>query len=160
MTITDASAALGICSPLNGSGLNVGEEMVCPATHVITSADVVSQSYTNTATADSTETIPLTDTVTVQITQNPAMEIYKTVTSDGPYLAGSLVTFDISVINTGDVTLHNVQIAEVTRRYNTGYLSARNSCADLGSVLYRDAHCNSRGYVVRRLQQHRLSGQR
>ncbi len=114
VTITDASAALGICSPLNGSGLDVGAEMICPATHVITSADVVSQSYTNTATADSTETIPLTDTVTVQITQNPAMEIYKTVTSDGPYLAGSLVTFDISVINTGDVTLHNVQIAEVT----------------------------------------------
>ena len=52
VTITDADAVLGTCTPANGSPLAPGATMTCPASHTITQADITAGSYKNTACVD------------------------------------------------------------------------------------------------------------
>jgi uncharacterized repeat protein (TIGR01451 family) len=52
VTITDADAVLGTCTPVNGSSLAPGATMTCPASHTITQADIDAGSYKNTACVD------------------------------------------------------------------------------------------------------------
>ena len=47
---TDLSAVVGGCTPAQPSTLAPAEVMICPATHVVTQADVDAGSYTNSAT--------------------------------------------------------------------------------------------------------------
>jgi uncharacterized repeat protein (TIGR01451 family) len=65
VTVTDNNGVLGTCTPAQPSSLAPGASMTCPASHVVTQADVNSGSYVNTATGDSDQTTPNTSTVTV-----------------------------------------------------------------------------------------------
>lgn len=111
VTVTDISAVVGACTPANGSSLAPAATMTCAATHVVTQADVDSGVYNNTATGTSGS---LSDSASVRVTfaQNPALDISKTVTSTGPYIAGSTITYQIVVTNIGNITLHNVDVSD------------------------------------------------
>jgi LPXTG-site transpeptidase (sortase) family protein len=114
--VTDpgTGVTLGTCSPILGSTLASSESLVCSAMHLVTTSDVNSGYFSNTAIADSTETDPpVTDTATVPIKQNARLEVFKEVISTGPYSIGSTITYDISAKNTGDQTIHNVNISDL-----------------------------------------------
>lgn|GEM_PF-851050 len=116
VSVTDpgTGVTLGTCTPAQPAALASGASMVCPASHVVVQADVNAGSYSNTATADSTETDPpVSDTVTVPIKQNARLQIFKQITSNGPYnTVGKRVTYDISAVNSGDQTLTGVTITD------------------------------------------------
>lgn len=111
VNVSDISAVVGTCTPANGSSLAPGASMTCAATHVVLQSDIDSGVYDNTATGTSGS---LTDSASVQVTftQNPALDISKTVTSVGPYAAGGTITYSIVVTNIGNVTLHNVDVSD------------------------------------------------
>jgi uncharacterized membrane protein len=111
-TVNDSSALVGTCTPAQPSTLAPNATMTCPASHVVTQADVDSGSYVNTATGDSDQTPPNTSTVTITFSQTPAHTTVKTETSTGPYIAGDTITYDIVVTNTGNVTLTNVTVID------------------------------------------------
>jgi LPXTG-site transpeptidase (sortase) family protein len=115
VTVTDpgTNVTLGTCTPGQPSVLTPGTSMICAASHVVEQADVDLGSFTNTATADSVETAPVTDTVVVAIKKNPELKVFKQVTSNGPYnTVGAVINYDISTVNTGDETLHNVTLVD------------------------------------------------
>src|SRR5690606_4491585 len=56
-----------------------------------------------------TETNPEVHTVT-ELVQQPELTVEKRVTSTGPYSLGNIITYDISVENTGNVSLNNVTV--------------------------------------------------
>jgi LPXTG-site transpeptidase (sortase) family protein len=115
ISVTDpgVNVTLGTCSPIQGSTLLIGEKMICSATHLVTAADVNADHFTNIAIADSVETTPVSDTVTVPVKQNARLEVFKEIISNGPYIEGSTITYDISAKNTGDQTLNNVSIIDL-----------------------------------------------
>ncbi len=85
------------------------------ATYVVTQADVDRGSLVNTATVQGTPPVgtPVGDTDghTVTFIQNPALAIVKT--GDlGPVTIGDTVQYTIAVSNVGNVTLHNVTVAD------------------------------------------------
>ena len=118
VTVIDpgTDVTLGTCTPGQPSVLTPGTSMVCAASHVVTQPDVDLGSFTNTAIADSVETDPpISDTVIVNIKKNPQLNVFKQVTSNGPYnTVGSVITYDISTVNSGDETLHHVTLVDNT----------------------------------------------
>lgn len=115
--VTDpgTDVTLGTCTPNQPvPSLVPGGTLVCPASHVVTQADVDAGSFSNTASVDSAETEPVSDSVTVTVNKNPEMKVFKQVVSNGPYTTGSTITYDISAVNTGDLTLHNVTLTDST----------------------------------------------
>jgi LPXTG-site transpeptidase (sortase) family protein len=116
VSVTDpgTGVTLGACTPAQPATLASGASMVCPASHVVVQADVNAGTFSNTATADSDETDPpVSDTVTVPIKQNARLQIFKQITSTGPYnTVGKHVTYDISAVNGGDQTLTGVTITD------------------------------------------------
>ena len=111
--VSDIDMILDACIPSQPAVLNSGDSMTCPASHIVNQTDVDAGSFTNTANADSDETDPATDSVTVEIENNSRLEVFKQVTSNGPYnTIGKIITYDISAINTGDQTLTGVTITD------------------------------------------------
>jgi LPXTG-site transpeptidase (sortase) family protein len=111
VTASDSSAVLGTCTPAQPATLAPRASMTCPASHVVTQADVDSGSYVNTATGDSDQTTPSTDTVTVTFAQNPAINIAKTPPTR-TILSGDTANFTLTVTNTGNVTLSGVTVTD------------------------------------------------
>ena len=113
VSVSDPDVTLGACTPSQPATLAVGAAMICPATYIVRQADVNAESFTNTATADSDETTPVTDSVTIPIVDNARLDVFKQVVSTGPYnFVGAVVTYDISAVNNGDQTLTNVTITD------------------------------------------------
>ncbi len=115
VTVTDAGvgAVLGTCTPATPATLAPNASVVCAATHTVTQADIDAGTYANTATGDSDQTPPDSANATVPITQKPALTVTKTPTSAGPYDAvGKVITYSITVTNTGNQTLTGVAVTE------------------------------------------------
>jgi uncharacterized repeat protein (TIGR01451 family) len=96
----------------DGVTLNPDAKVSCKATYVITQTDVDAGTYHNVAKVTSSEGPSYNDDETVKTFQDPKLTVVKTVTSSGPYLVGSTLSFSIVVTNVGNVTLHNVVVAE------------------------------------------------
>ena len=112
VTVTDPVATLGTCSPTQPAALAPGASMTCPASHVVTLSDMDNGAYTNTAAADSDKTPEDSDAVTVPLSQHPALDVTKSVTTPGPFTLGDSIPFSIVVANSGDVTLTGVTVAD------------------------------------------------
>ena len=112
--VSDPDAVIGTCTPaIPVATLSAGASITCSASYEIVQADVDAETFTNTATADSDETDPVTDSVTIPIEDNASINVDKQVISSGPYdTVGARIEYDISVINTGDQTLTNVTITD------------------------------------------------
>ncbi len=109
----------------------------------------------NTATADSDQTEPVTDSAAVPLAQSPALTIEKTVTgvdadTTPPFpvdAAGDVISYSILVTNTGNQTLTGVSVTDPrianldcdsgTRRQPDHGLHAR---PDRDADLHRDVH--------------------
>ena len=88
----------------------------CTATYTTTQADVDTGSITNTGTAAGTspQNVVVTDqsTVTVPATQAPAITVSKTASVSGFNAPGVVITYSYLVTNSGNVTLHAVDVTD------------------------------------------------
>lgn len=143
-----ADVTLGTCTPVLGSSLNPGESMVCEASYVVTQSDIDSGTFTNVVQADSDETEPETDTVTVQMASFPALAVYKYETSSGPYGLGDQISFDIVTQNTGNTTLTDVTVTDTGTELPVGPCSLNEdptivplpAVLQVGDILYCEAY--------------------
>ena len=82
------------------------------ATYVVTAADIVAGGVTNTATVIcdlGCEPPPVTVVVTPG---DPAVEFSKVADTAGPVSEGDIITYTFTATNTGEITLHDVVIAD------------------------------------------------
>jgi len=90
---------------------------VLSGTYVVTAADVTAGTIANTASSDSDQTDPLTDTIIVSIPQ-PSHAIDKAVPvnadedGSGDISAGDTLTYTITASNTGTATLTNLVVSD------------------------------------------------
>ena len=105
VTVSDPQATVGVCTPAQPGTLAPLASMSCPASYVVTQADVDAGSFTNTATADSAETGPDTDGETVTFTQSLSLSIGKTALPATYSTVGQVISYSFQVTNSGNVTL-------------------------------------------------------
>jgi len=125
LTVADANATLGTCTPAVPATLAPAASITCAATHVVTDADMTAGKVDNVATASGTAagatvsgsgsgtngSLNVTsNVVTVPLVRNPAITIVKSVTGAMPTDIGGYVHYTIVVTNSGNVTLHDVQV--------------------------------------------------
>src|SRR5215203_6086636 len=103
VTITDANAVLGTCTPANGSSLAPGATLTCSATHVVTQADIEAGHYLNTACVDDGPggAAQVCDDVNVPGEKNPALSSIKTSPTQSYDSVGDVITYTIVATNTG-----------------------------------------------------------
>ncbi|SFU01477.1 conserved repeat domain-containing protein/gliding motility-associated C-terminal domain-containing protein, partial [Algoriphagus locisalis] len=106
-----------------------GEEATYTATYVVTAQDVEAGVITNQARAagqfgqntpvtdDSGESFDVDGLTSFELCQKPNLEITKTVNSNADILEGDLI-FDITVKNTGNVTLYNIYVEDIETEDN------------------------------------------
>lgn len=174
--VLEATASLALDAVLVDGELTPGASFTCTATHTVTQADIDAGRYTNLATVageapggdveNPEDDIVASDDDTVFLPADPNITVTKTVTSTGPYLAGSTLAYSIVVTNNGTVALDGVTVEEqagvtlgaCTPAIPTGTLAvgATVSCtathtvtnADLAAGTYRNI-VTARGFVNR-----------
>ena len=125
--VTDAQLAPSLGSSLgpitcttgtNGSiTLAAGDTDSCSATYTVTQADMDNGSITDTATVrgtppNSNKPVCATSTATVIATQTPGISVVKTASLPSVSTVGQTVTYTFTITNTGNVTLHNVDVSD------------------------------------------------
>ena len=116
VTVSDpgVGAVLGTCTPAIRRRWRRAPRWSCAATHAVTQADLDAGTLHERGDGDSNQTPPNTDEETVPILQNPAMTVVKSVTSTGPYdSVGDVITYSITVTNTGNQTLTEVTVTDL-----------------------------------------------
>ena len=103
----------------NDAMLEVGETWGYTAAHTVTQAEIDSNGggdglLENMATADTDQTGPDTDDASVPVAQNPALNIAKDASVPGGTAdaAGEVISYTITVANTGNATLTGVAVTD------------------------------------------------
>ncbi len=112
VTITDANATIGTCTPANGSSLAPTETITCSATHTVTQADIDNGHYLNTACVSATDATATCADADVPSDENPHLSIEKRVTETIYGAVGDVLHYTIVATNDGNVTLHNVVVTD------------------------------------------------
>ena len=99
-----------------------GDTTICTGNHTVTAQEVAAGYVHNSATATGTPPTPPGSTVPpapvttppsavdTPTEQHPALSVVKSVTSTGPYTAGSVIAYQFVVTNTGNVTLTGIVV--------------------------------------------------
>ena len=97
------------CAVLSGFG-----NCILSGTYQVTQNDIDNGVIVNTAIGDSDQTSPVQDQVTIPIGQAPSLNTEKTLLTNisGGVEAGDVLTYEIKVKNSGNITLHNVQVED------------------------------------------------
>ncbi|MEM7196625.1 MAG: Ig-like domain-containing protein, partial [Pseudomonadota bacterium] len=125
--LTQGAAALSLSSGPTLSGdtdgdgdLDTGETWVYAATFDVTQAIIDDGTdLINTAIFNTDQTGPLVDTATTTFTQNPGIDVSKTVDT-GTIAAPGTLTYEITAVNTGNVTLTGVALTDTLAQGATG----------------------------------------
>ena len=114
VTITDPEAALGTCTPANGSSLAPGATITCAASHTITQADIDAGNYLNTACVDDGAggADEDCDDANVTAVSNKLLTITKVVAETSYDSVGDVLHYTVVAINGGNTTLANVTITD------------------------------------------------
>jgi uncharacterized repeat protein (TIGR01451 family) len=116
VTVRDPMVGLSpiSCTPTSPATLAPGATQHCTATYTTTQADVQRESITNTATASGTGPGGTTATATATATVHglPAIHLVKSASPTSFSSAGTVVTYRLTVSNTGARKLDNVKIAD------------------------------------------------
>lgn len=92
--------------------LSVGEIWTYTGSYSVTEDDIEKEKVDNTATADSAETEPVTDSVTVLGIKDAKLTIEKTTTTEDFDSVGDIINYTITVKNTGNITLTEVTVSD------------------------------------------------
>src|SRR5262249_15127411 len=111
VTITDTLAALGTCTPANGSSLAPGASMTCAGAHTIVQADLDAGHYANTGcvgdgAGGAAQACASTDT------RASKLSITKVATESTYAAVGDVIHYTIVATNTGQTTLTNVTVSD------------------------------------------------
>ncbi|MCD7885230.1 MAG: DUF11 domain-containing protein, partial [Lachnospiraceae bacterium] len=120
ITVTDDLTGLSGENAATIASLAPGESATFTTSYVITEEDVVRGYVKNVVTAEGTdsegEPVTDTDTVTVPQTADPSFTVTKetvsTSASTEGYALGEVIQYKITVINTGNVTIHDVTVTD------------------------------------------------
>ncbi|MBU2920192.1 DUF11 domain-containing protein, partial [Winogradskyella psychrotolerans] len=88
---------------------------------VVTDPETVETDDINSINGDSNDSDPTNDVTPFEISQNPELTVTKTITTSGAVL-NDVISYSIIVVNTGDVTITDIEITDVN--------------ADLGTLSY------------------------
>ncbi len=121
LTINDPQLTAAAVCPT--TTLAPAASTTCTGSHTITQAEVDAGTVVNTATATGTlpgggTTVSPPDSTTTQIVQNPAITALKTatLTTDGGIAGladpGDVITYNVTVRNTGNVTLNSLVVTD------------------------------------------------
>ncbi|EAZ81576.2 membrane protein, partial [Algoriphagus machipongonensis] len=116
ITVTDPLPGLSSIDYVSGDTgdddiLEVGETWIYTATYAVTQDDINTGQVDNTATADSDESEIDTDSETVNLPQNPVLNITKTVDPTS-ISAPATLNYTITVTNEGNVSLTGVVVTD------------------------------------------------
>ncbi len=115
VTITDANASGIVCA---ATTLAPTASTTCSATHTVTQANLDSGSVVNTASVTGTPpggtpiAPAMSNTVTVNATQTPAITISKNTAKTGYSTIGETIPYSFTVRNTGNVTLSSISVTD------------------------------------------------
>ncbi|WP_188504102.1 DUF7507 domain-containing protein, partial [Parapedobacter pyrenivorans] len=125
IVVTDNNAEIVSDSPI--ASLAPGATATVTARHQITQADINDGMVVNQAKvtgddpdgnpiaevpSDNPDTPQPNDPTVVELTQRPALSLTKRATSEGPYALGKYISYEITVRNTGNVTLTGVTVTD------------------------------------------------
>lgn len=116
--IEDPLASVGVCTPSQPAQLAPGESLVCPATYTVSQADVDAREFINIATVtgvdrEGTVVSAVGKALATDPTAAPAIDLVKTITRGDPYaVVGETIEYELTAINTGNVTLLNTVISD------------------------------------------------
>ncbi|WP_035456984.1 DUF7507 domain-containing protein, partial [Algoriphagus terrigena] len=100
----------------SGITLEPGQELTYTGSVTVSQEDLDSGSITNTATTSGTdpngEDVDDSDSTESDADQKPSINVDKTLTSDGYVEAGDVLEYTITVTNTGNVTLSDVDVVD------------------------------------------------
>ena len=116
-TLTNVVVADALITPTGGTtpcaSLAPAGTCTLVGTYVVTQANVDAGQILNTGTADSDETAPVSDPNTVPVPQNPALTVVKVADKATVSVVGEVITYTITVTNTGNVSLTGVVLTDV-----------------------------------------------
>jgi uncharacterized repeat protein (TIGR01451 family) len=116
VSVTDPMVTGLTCVPsVPVATLALGESIACQGTHVVTQADLDSSPLLNTASASGSSIVGpvVTDAdATVTTAAAPALTVDKTVSATSFLLAGEVLSYEVRVTNSGNVTLSNVSVTD------------------------------------------------
>ena len=171
VTVTDGLAGLSaIVCP--STTLPVGGAMTCTATYVVTQSDVDAGNVHNSATASGTppatpgnpNPTPITtppSVIDTPIAQTPALATAKTATltvdngTQGVANIGDVITYHVTVTNTGNMTLTNVVVVDTL----DGYAPTTLTCSPTTLAPGQVATCASYTHTVTVEDANRQGGQ-
>jgi uncharacterized repeat protein (TIGR01451 family) len=115
LSISDDRIASISCPALPSGGLLPGGQVICTAFDTVTQSDIDAGTVANTATATlgGVTTTPVTETVGAA--QSPMLTLVKTVDASNlsdPVAANDVLTYTMTVRNTGNVSLTNVTVRD------------------------------------------------
>jgi uncharacterized repeat protein (TIGR01451 family) len=122
ITLNNVVVSDSLITPTGGTTpcvtVAVGGTCTLIGTYVVTAADVITGSITNTGTGDSDETPPDDDVLITPVGGSPALNTVKTLTSNadgdasGTVTEGDVLTYTVTVTNTGNIPLTNVVVTD------------------------------------------------
>ena len=125
VTVTDANATVGACTVTTPASLAPGASFSCAATHVVTDADFAAGKVDNVASATGTSVagtaagasggstlLVNSNLVTVPLSANPALTVVKALVGSAPSKTGDVITYSITVTNSGNVNLTGVTVTD------------------------------------------------
>jgi uncharacterized repeat protein (TIGR01451 family) len=137
VTVTDTLAALGTCTPANGSSLAPGASMTCTATHTITQPDLDAAHYANTACVSATGASQACASKDVPASK---LSITKVATESSYSAVGDVIHYTIVATNTGQTTLQSVTVTDPSAAGLTCTPANGSSLAPGGSISCTASH--------------------
>lgn len=103
-----------VCAPTGlGGTLRVGTNTLCTGTYSTTQADInAGVPILNTATASAAQTAAVSASATVNVRQNAMLAASKTVNRASVNVSGTVLSYTITIDNTGNEDLANLQVTD------------------------------------------------
>jgi uncharacterized repeat protein (TIGR01451 family) len=129
-TVTDPKVSNLTCTPANGSPLAPGASLSCTATHTVTQADLEAGHFANTACVDDGEGGALQACADKDVpgVAQPAIGLTKVANPTSLSFGGGSVTYTYVVTNPGNISLRNINLADVISGTST------TACTPTGPV--------------------------